>query len=169
MQAKKLAKRLKSEKIDIAYVSDLERADHTAKEILKYHKHIKPIYAKELREQSYGIFEGGSSNKLVKARDIAKKQFHQFKPKGGESIIEVQKRIKKFYYELINKHKDETILLVTHGNVIASLLLHLFEKPLSNLEEFKAHHPENAALTILGIDKNKKHKIHLLNDISHLG
>ena len=35
-QAKKVAKRLKNEKIDIIYSSDLKRAKNTAKEIAKY-------------------------------------------------------------------------------------------------------------------------------------
>lgn len=167
-QAKKLAQRLKNEKIDIVYVSDLERTEKTAKEILKYHPHIKPIYAKELREQGYGFYEGKHKDIFLKARDKSKKKFHEFKPKGGESIIEVQNRIKRFYYELINKHENETILVVTHGNVIASLLLHLFEKPLNNLGEFRKHHPGNTAITILEINEDKKHKVHLLNDTKHL-
>lgn len=167
-QAKRLAQRLKNEKIDIAYISDIERTEHTAREILKYHKNTKVFYSKELREQGYGFYEGKHKDEFLKARDISKKQFHQFKPEGGESIIEVQKRIKKFYYGLINKHENETILLVTHGNAIASLLLYLFKKPLSNFEEFIKHHPQNTAITILEIDENNRHKVNLLNCTKHI-
>src|ERR1051325_8568524 len=57
-QARKLADRLKEEKIDFAYTSDLKRAISTTEEILKYHPHTKMICVSELRERNLGIYEG---------------------------------------------------------------------------------------------------------------
>jgi broad specificity phosphatase PhoE len=50
-QAKKLAKRLKDEKIDAIYSSDLKRAKQTAKFIAKSHR-LKIIFDKRLREKA---------------------------------------------------------------------------------------------------------------------
>ena len=40
LQAKKLAERLKNEKLDVIYSSDLKRTKDTTKEIKKYHRNI---------------------------------------------------------------------------------------------------------------------------------
>ena len=57
-QVKKLALRLKNEKIDIIYSSDLKRAIQTTKAITKYHPHIKIIKDKRIREFKLGDWEG---------------------------------------------------------------------------------------------------------------
>jgi broad specificity phosphatase PhoE len=53
VQTQKVAKRLKNEKIDFIYSSDLKRASDTAKEIAKYHPHISIKLTQELRERNY--------------------------------------------------------------------------------------------------------------------
>jgi probable phosphoglycerate mutase len=57
-QAKKLALRLKDEKFDAIYSSDLARAADTAKEIIKFHPNVNAHFVKELRERNIGEFEG---------------------------------------------------------------------------------------------------------------
>ena len=49
-QARKVAERLQSEKIDYVYSSDLARSANTAKEIMKYHLGTPVQFTKELRE-----------------------------------------------------------------------------------------------------------------------
>ncbi len=61
-QAEKLALRLKNEKIDHIYSSDLRRAADTAKLIAKYHPDTPLEFVKELREKTKVVFKG----KLVK-------------------------------------------------------------------------------------------------------
>jgi len=53
MQAKKLANRLKEEKIDHVYSSDLARTVDTVKEIIKYHPNAQIQFTKELREMHF--------------------------------------------------------------------------------------------------------------------
>ena len=55
-QAKKVALRLKEEKIDAIYSSDLARSSDTAKEIAKYHPKTPLIFAKDLREKYLGKY-----------------------------------------------------------------------------------------------------------------
>src|SRR3989338_6937789 len=57
-QTKKLGTRLKDEKFDIVYCSDLQRCKDTAKEIMKFHSSIPVHYTKEIRERRMGEFEG---------------------------------------------------------------------------------------------------------------
>src|SRR3989344_5231524 len=63
-QAKKLAKRLKNEKIDFIYSSDLARAADTAKEIAKFHPIIPVEFVEDLRERYLGSFQGTKTNEI---------------------------------------------------------------------------------------------------------
>ncbi len=93
--------------------------------------------------------------------------FELVKPEGGESIAEVHERVGKFFNSLLNKHKDETVLIVSHGRAIALLLLHILGKPIHE-ENQMSHRPENTAISILEISEDKPAKIHTLNNIEHL-
>ena len=57
-QAQKLALRLKDEKIDFIYSSDLARASDTAKEIASFHPHAPIKFVEDLRERNLGEFQG---------------------------------------------------------------------------------------------------------------
>ncbi len=166
-QAKKLAHWLKNEKIDVVYASDQKRAIHTAEHILEHHPLLKIIKHKHLRERHYGEFEG----KPDAMRDAAFKKsllpFELFKPKGGESCVEVYKRAEKFFSKLSKKHKNDTVLIVGHGRTIALLLLKIFDKPIHE-ENQTAHKPENTGVAILEILEGKPVKVHKLNSIEHL-
>ncbi len=164
-QARKVGLRLKSEKIDIVYASDLERTKDTAKEILKYHPHIPVIYTKELRERSWGIFEGGTREERRRYAEKRGISLHDMHPEKGESYHDVLQRMLHFYHSLLKKHIHDTILIVGHGGSLTYLLLHLFEK---TMDEYKKHHPQNTAVTILEISDDKKHTVHVLNCVRHL-
>lgn len=165
-QAKKVAERLKNEKIDVAYSSDLERAMETTKEIMRSHPHIPLIPEKALREKNSSIWEG----KKKQERDDFLKKHHlslnDYRPHGGESIPDVQSRIVSFYNKLLHMYSTETILLVSHGGALTALYLYLFK---SHHSEFEKYHPQNTAVTILEIDDDKNHTVHILNCLKHLG
>lgn len=166
-QAQRVARRLKDEKIDIAFVSDLRRAVETAQEILAYHPETPVTYSPDLRERSYGIFEGSTVESHIHAREQSGLSFHEYRPAGGESFQEVQQRIARFYHQLCTAHPEDTTLVVSHGNTIAALLLHLLKKP-PTVEEFRAHHPQNTALTIIECDGADVRQVHTLNCTAHL-
>lgn len=164
-QAKKVGLRLKDEKIDVAYVSDLERATRTANEILKYHPRIPVHYAKALRERKFGIFEGKQKMLRTEALEQLGVSIFDFKPEGGESSHDVKKRVSLFYHTLLKKYKKERILLVGHAGSLAYLLLYIFNK---SFDKFKQYHLENAAISIIEINEDKKHIVHVLNCVKHL-
>ena len=164
-QAKKVGIRLKDEKIDTAYVSDLARVVDTAKKIIQYHPKILFIEEKALRERSWGIWEGKNSKERNAFLEKQGLTLNSYKPEGGESFFEVQKRIVDFYQMLLQKYHKETVLLISHGGTLTALYLFLFEK---SVEEYKKYHPQNAAITILEISDDKKHTVHVLNCAKHL-
>ncbi len=154
-QAKKVALRLKDEKIDKIFVSDLKRCVDTAAEIIKFHPKAEVIYEPAVREQNFGIFEGKPYGSMTKAAEAAGINPYELKPEGGESFSEFRKRVVTFIEQLIKKEHDKTILIVSHGGPIRHFLLHYLKVPKEKWPEY-VH--ENCAVTILEIDE-KGHKI----------
>jgi broad specificity phosphatase PhoE len=164
-QAKKIAERLKDVKIDAVYSSDLSRCADTAKEILRFHPDIKPVFTKELREQAKGIFEGKPNmliSEFLKKKNI---EFHDFEPEGGEKYRDIMKRMIEFFGKISKKHADETVLIVGHGSTTACLLVYLLNRPIQDTNILVPR--ENTAISILDI-KNGKIKAECLNCTGHL-
>lgn len=153
-QAKKLALRLKDEKIDVIYSSDLARTADTTKEIAKYHLNIPVNYVKELRERDTKSFGG----KLGRELDWDNM------PKGAETRSDMKKRIKKLLDKVYEKYPDETILFVGHNGINKALLREILNKS----DDYEVDKLSNASISIFEIKEDKNHKIHLINCTKHL-
>ncbi len=165
-QAAKAALRLKSERFDCIYVSDLKRTVETSEEILRFHNGVPVFYDSRIREQNLGVFEGKSFATL---RDEIKRQetdFLHFKPPGGESVEDLSRRTTNFYQLICKKHPKETVLLITHGGVIITMLLHIFDWSSSRYREAL---PENTAVSVIDIDSDGTPNAVILNSVEHLG
>ncbi len=118
-----------------------------------------------MRERNFGIWQ----RKLRTERNaFLEKQgltLFTYTPEGGESDDAVTKRVTNFYSALLKRHIHDTILLMSHGGVITRIYLSIFQK---SSEEYKQYHPQNAAVTILEINEDKKHTVHVLNCVKHL-
>ena len=134
-QIKSLSKRLKNKRIDIIYTSDLGRCLETTKEISKFHKGVKVIKSSLLREISHGIFEGKSKkNKYWEKLDG---NILDRKPKNGESLRDINHRVKKFYNKIIKIHKKDNVLIVTSGGPIRIFQGLIKKIPLEKLIELR--------------------------------
>lgn len=164
-QAKKLALRLKDEKIDIIYSSDLARAADTAKEIVKFHKNVSVHFVKELRERHLGEFQGTKLSDLE--LDKTKKEGKPFpQPKEGETREEMCLRAKRFFEDISRKHREATVLLIGHGGINLALVSAITCKPFMDVARMLDM--ENTSVNIFEIDENKNHKIHCLDCTKHL-
>ena len=131
-QAKKIAKKLKNKKIDIAFSSDMDRAIQTLKEVLKYHKGVSILIDARLRERNYGKLTGTSKGALHKKNP---RQYHiwhrsyNIPPPGGESFRMVNARVRPFIKDLLKimKQFKVNVAISAHGNSIRPLRQH-FEK-----------------------------------------
>lgn len=155
-QAKLLAKRLKKEKIDVIYSSDLKRAKDTTKEIIKFHKSTPVHYTKHLREGFTGKFQG------MYSKDIDWSN----KPKDAETRQDIVDRVKKLLDKVYQKHKNKTVLFVSHGGPYNGLLTIIFNRPAKELATIAR--PKNTSICIFKILQDKAHKVHCLNCIKHL-
>jgi len=164
-QAKKLSKRLSKEHFDIIYCSDLKRTKDTCKEIKKYHPTTPVKYVKELRERSFGALEGKKHTEIEEYLKCHNVTFSEFKPKGGETGLQKNRRVIKFLDKTLKRHPDKTILWVTHGGVKFSVLNNIFKL---EGDHKKALTSEHTAVSVIEFDGDGNHKIHLVNCVKHL-
>ena len=154
-QTKKLALRLKNEKIDHIYSSDLSRAADTAKEIAKYHPNTPLHFVKELREADLGSFEGKKDEEL---------DWNNI-PDDVEDLRSMQKRVKKLLDRVYKKYPSGNVLFVGHSGINKSLITVILNKPAEYIKEISQ---SNTAISIFEIKEDKNHVVHLMNCIKHL-
>lgn len=172
-QSEKLAFRLKDELINVAYVSPLDRAVETSAYILKHHPLIPVIYAPEIMERSFGIYDSRKKEEMDNAIKQSGLPFHKYKPLEGESSEDTQNRGMGWYRQILKNHGAQTVLAVTHGAFSSALLRGIFEIPFDKKSD--PTHPQfdttyrirNGSLTILHCEHEKIPEIILWNDISY--
>lgn len=135
-QIKKVAKQLKNKKTELIYSSDFLRTRQTAEIVAKI-LGLKIIFDKRLRDINLGIFQEGKTDEYRKFF-ISKKQKFFKRPPEGESWQDVRKRTIDFLKSLEKKHKNKTILIISHGDPL--WLLYGAIKGLSNQELFEKKH-----------------------------
>jgi probable phosphoglycerate mutase len=163
-QAKKLALKLKDEKIDYIYSSDLARASDTTKEIIKFHPNTPIEFTNDLRERNSGEYQGKNKKEIKWAKEGDFKNY--IEPKKGETRTEICSRAKGFYDHIIKKHKEKNILLVGHGGINTALTSVIMGK--SFVDVLKMGEMKNTCIIIFEINKDKNHKIRLFNCTKHL-
>ncbi len=132
-QAKKAARKLSGVRFDEAFSSDLLRAKRTA-EIITLEQNIAVKTSRLLRERSFGRLEGKSYQDYVNElkeiilqyEALSEKEKFSFKFREDiESDEEIVKRFITFLREIAVAYAGKTILIVSHGGMMRSLLIHL--------------------------------------------
>ncbi len=120
-----LAARIKDLGIDGLYTSPLKRARQTAA-ILSAKTGFKPHPDARIKELNFGNWEGKTAAELIAQND---KNFRswlegQWKtPKGGESLAELNRRVRAFLKDCVKKHKGKKIAIVSHGGPLRMMIL----------------------------------------------
>ena len=132
-EAKKAAEAFKGETIDMAFTSDLKRAQHTLEIILKeIGKEDIPVFKdKALNERSYGDIAG--LNKAELAEKVGAEQVHIWRrsydvaPPGGESLKDTCDRVIPYFKEKIMPQLElgKNVLIAAHGNSLRALVMYL--------------------------------------------
>ena len=105
-QAKALKENVKIDEIDVVFCSDLKRAIDSAEIVFGGEKII--YQDKRLRECNYGLFDGKDSS-------LAEYESHiQEKFPEGESMLDVEKRIRSFCEYVLERYDGRHIAIVAH-------------------------------------------------------
>ncbi len=170
-QAKLLAERLRGERIEAIYVSDLSRAYETARIIAEtLGQEVKSLAS--LREVDTGVWTGLTFEE-VESRYPEHLREWRADPLGvkrleGESYQELFERTKAAVGEIVEAHPDQTVLIVGHGGNVKCIVLDALgvgaDRAIEIASRFAA---DNASLHILQYDGDVV-LIESLNDSCHL-
>jgi len=129
-QVAAVAARLGKDSISAVYTSDLGRAAITAEAIAKA-CNLSFVSDARLRERHAGVFQG---LRLTEASERFPDHFTETEQPTpstaipeGESALQVQARLVPFLEEVCQRHPGQSVVIVTHGGVIRTVLWHLME------------------------------------------
>ena len=136
---KRQAKKLKSKNIDLIYSSDYYRTKQTAK-IVAGELGLEIKYDKRLRDNNFGAFSG-KPEKDHKEYFSSKLQRFSKRPPKGENWRDVKRRTTNFLKEIDKKHKNKTILIISHADPV--WLLAAFIKGFGEKQALAKRNPQN--------------------------
>jgi probable phosphoglycerate mutase len=131
-EAKEAAEQLSEIHFDAVYSSDLPRAQRTAQIILLERK-LAIHTATALRERSYGMYDGKSSelyltecNETLRTLEaLADHKKMSFQIADIENYERAASRFIVFLREIAVVHDNKYILIVSHGGIMRSFLIYL--------------------------------------------
>jgi probable phosphoglycerate mutase len=126
-QARQLAAALADDDISAVYSSDLGRAARTAHEVAIRHS-LRVIHDRRLREIDVGDWSG-RTRADIEAHDAARLRAWATRPAGlhhpgGETLAQAQQRALDFFAERMPAHLGQTIVVITHGAIGQTILVH---------------------------------------------
>ena len=161
-QAEQIAKYLKPLDISAIYSSPIERASHTA-EIVAKNTSLDYELDDRLTEIEMGKFTRMNYDDMFAKYGNIFLKFYENDPVIAEQEVEtflhVQERVLDIVNHIVEKHKNENVILVTHMDPIKSMLYTVMDlKPKTLFELIIA----NASLTIIK-EQDKKFSLSAIN------
>lgn len=116
-QAKAVAKQLKDIKFDVCYCSPLKRTIQTCEPVYSG----KIILDKRLLPRDYGeLIKLGETPQYLDKNGYWNRELNLL-VKNGESVLQLETRIKDFLDDIIVKHPKQNVLVVTHGSIVGTI------------------------------------------------
>lgn len=142
-QAEALGNRLNCVDFNAVYCSTLQRTIDTANIICK-NKGINPIPLASLMEIGIGDWSGKLMTEVESeypdvADDFWNHPESYIPACGGETYAELKERASKTLLELAKKHKNETVLIVSHGIVLKALYNYFRYQPITDMARNHPH------------------------------
>lgn len=166
-QARLAALRLKDEKIDIVYSSDLKRASATGEAIASHHN-LPVLTTPLLREANLGEWQGLTIQEVAERypeeHAAYSKDSITNRPSGAEHLEDVIARCRQFLDEVIAAHPDETVAVACHGGSVRGLLAAALDM---GPELYRRVRVDNGSLTILELSPERTLVV-TLNDTCHM-
>jgi probable phosphoglycerate mutase len=167
-QARGLAGRLAREKLGAVYCSPMQRTVETAT-LAAAPLGIVPKTIDGLREISHGRWEGmtRAEVEVAFAEEYAawEEDPFTFAPEGGESGLNVLARSLPVIREIVVRHEDEAVLVVSHKATIRLLISSLLGVDARGYRDRLDQHP--CCLNILDFKDPVRARLMLFNDVSH--
>jgi len=118
-----------------------------------------------MEERKWGNLSGKSWSEVQAILEpMSLEERYLYTPEGGESWEQFEKRLILTVSSIMEKHKGENVVVVSHGGAIRALMPYLLNAPR---EESFNHNPDNASITVFDKTNGVLGQI-TLNDTSHL-
>ena len=167
-QADRIGQKLKDElagRETVIYASDLKRAQQTADEIAKY-LGAEPVLRPELRERNLGRCCGKSVQWLRENLECQEKTVDDRLFSDGESKRDAWNRLRPFYEEVM-AGKDETILIVSHGDLLSLWNIMFLSLPVESFHTVDIY-GSAGGVSHLFVGDDGKHIVRRFNDMSYM-
>lgn len=161
-QTRALGLALKTEKIDYFFGSPLDRAKDTLEAVRKFHPHLQAVFLDDLMERGKGVWEGMRFVDAYAQDYHLRENFRKavFRPKGGENLLDVRKRLRRFLKLLRPLSDDSTVFVSGHG-ILNGEFFRLLLKTDGHFSQ------ANACINEIWWDKSGTFIVKL-NDVAHL-
>lgn len=164
-QAVLVGERLKNERIDAVYVTNLRRTSETAAPLLGL-LGLQSIEEADLREVHLGDWEGGVFRVKVHENDPLYEQMQSEQRwdviPGAESRANLTERVSQALGKMAQKHAGEVVVAVVHGGIVGHILAHA-----TGAEPFAFNGCDNGSISHVVLVEGKI-VVRGFNDRSHL-
>lgn len=165
-QAKALGERLAELPLHAIYASPLERTMETAEAIQRHHPKQSIIPNHAIGEVQYGDWEG------VKIADLRHRKMWQVIQEypsravfpNGEALRDAQTRAVNEIERLRIQHPKQTIVIVSHADIIKMVTAHYSGMHLDNFQRIVV---SPASITTIVIDHSRPYIV-TINDTAHI-
>ncbi|MBN1429255.1 MAG: MSMEG_4193 family putative phosphomutase [Anaerolineae bacterium] len=164
-QAEALGRRLAAAKLQRVYSSPLERAIETAHSIMTHHPDLELHIEEGIGEVRYGQWTGQSLKKLARTRLWQVVQHYPSRARfpDGESIREMQVRSVGAMEQIVDRHPDGAVVVISHADVIKVVVAHYAGMPIDVFQRLTI---APASISIIGFHQIGVSIIRL-NDVCH--
>ena len=163
-----LAERFRDVPVNALYSSDLARTRATAGAITKYHA-LELRTDPRLREIDLGPWEDQPFGNLLFQDPVTMHAFNDdpaaWHVDGAETFPALTRRIRAAVTDLAARHDGQTIVCVSHGMAIRSLIADIEGVPSAEIH--RVPHGDNTAVTLLEAEGDALRVVYA-NDASHL-
>ncbi len=167
-QAQHLAARLVSEKIAAVYASPMRRTVETATIVAAPHS-LAPVQNPGLKEISHGRWEGLTRREVEAQFADEYAAWEQdpftFAPEGGESGLTVMARALPVLREIVLRHADTGVAVVSHKATIRLVLCSLLGIDARGYRDRLDQSP--ACVNVLDFKDPVRARLMAYNDVSH--
>ncbi len=165
-QARATAERLATLPIAAVYASPLERTQETAKHVAKVHG-LRVRTRRAVGEVDYGDWTDRPLKELRREKlwKVIQTTPSRVTFPGGESIRGAQQRAVDALEGLATDHADDTIVVVSHADVIKAVLAHLLGMPL---DTFQRLHVAPASVSVVHLADGAAPVVSRINDTGPL-
>lgn len=159
-QAEEVSRKLKKEKINKVYSSDMKRTVQFARIVFK-EMHIEKL--PELREINFGIFEGLSYKDVLNRYPAVYKKWIEnpleFTIPEGEGLNDMAERTRRALAKILSHNRNKTAVTFTHAGPIKVMLCDILKRDISEAWQIEQ---DLGAVNIIEFTK-KRGRIRLLN------